>query len=323
MSVLLLPTMVLTGCDTSSGVNDMIGDDAGPGSDSMVDAALPPPAFRPCKGNPNQGGTLWSWVWAGEDYEHATVNAFESANYTRITRLSDLSGNANDYFDSGFLQDPDGPIIAPYTNPSYSWTHPLEGWVYNAPYPPIGLDIYRFDDGREKDVFTNALDQEYSFAADKEFYIAVVLMNTRSNGNRDLLGRDFQNLIKYGSGELANPTTSANTYQSIRITIDGVLLGQSGHATDRRAYNQGPLLIEIHRDSNYDVSVRVNGVDHTATAGMNNNGVFNLKGFGWAGGTGGSQFDDSLFEIIQCIGQTTGADRDETHEYLRTKWELY
>lgn len=263
------------------------------------DGAQPDPttAFRPCGGNPNEGGILWSWAWAGKDQEHIKPDISGTVD---ITRLEDLSGNNHYYYNE---TERGGHV----SETGYSWR------TYYTPYPTIGLNE-SLRTGR--DFGGQDLLQNGSLDASGPFYLVAAVMNTKtgSNGNREIFGNKASgNALKYTQGP--ENRTSSNVGK-LNMWVDG----NSETLTEEYSYSTGPMLIEILRDNNDIVRAMVNGVDLTINGGVSMPGNFNMSGLS---GENVSGFDDAGFEFIVCKGLPSEAQQSETREYLRAKWNLY
>ncbi len=275
---------------------------------------LPDDAFVPCSGNPLSGWTLWSWAWAWEDYEYSTIKNVNS--YNRYTRLEDLSWNNNyfySYNDSYAMY-----ALHDYKTMPYTWTN--ASWAtYTAPYPVIWLDQYKFTDTYIKDVFRNALKINWNFAADKEFYIAVALMNSKVWWARDILTNGTWTYIKYGQWN-----EKTNNYSwIIWLTINWTSLWSYSKATPKFSYWMWPMLIEVMRDSDNIIHIYINWEDKTMFGWLFNDELFDLSILWWQNNWGSSYFDDTMFEVVMCKDWTTTQDQESTREYLRSKWWLY
>lgn len=144
-------------------------------------------SIRICGGNPSQGGTLWSWSWAGVDQEHIQTHP-DSVN---AARLEDLSGNGHYYFAEA------GDTGGHATEVGYTWR------TYYTPYPTVGLDL---STRSGVNFGPQRLAQNGNLDASGPFYLAAAVMNTKigGSGNREIFGSLWSgNGLKYTQDRLS------------------------------------------------------------------------------------------------------------------------
>ena len=240
-------------------------------------------AWAPCGGNSDK---LWAWGWAGSNGEHVSI---EHDNFgPRIVRMTDLSGNGND-----FIADSDA-------RPGYQSSFSRGG--YSTSLPIVAVDT--FADGNQ--IFRQYLNQNATMSTG-QFYLAFAGYESRPAGHRWLWGSSGSNRVRLNQEK-----------NRVDVTIGG---GEHQLSVDG-AWSDGPVLIEVWRDASNRLTVVVNGSDRT-DGNVTNSATFNLSGIGGGAASGGSAWDDYAFEYIACDGLPTSTQRDEAREYLRDKWDLF
>lgn len=240
-------------------------------------------AWAPCGGNTDK---LWAWGWAGNNGQHVTI---QNDNFgPRIVRMTDLSGNGNDFIADSEAQ------------PGYQSSFSRGG--YSTSLPIVAVDTY--SNGTQ--IYRQYLNQNSTMSTGP-FYLAFAGYESRPAGHRVLWGSTGSNRVRLQQEK-----------NRVDITIGG---GEHNLSVDG-AWSDGPVLIEVWRDGSNRLTVMVNGSNRTAGS-VTNSSTFNLSGIGGGAASGGSAWDDYAFEYIACNELPTSAQRDEVREYLRDKWNLF
>lgn len=247
-------------------------------------------AFEPCGGNTDK---LWSWGWAGTNGSNVTLN---TNNFGKeISYMGDLSGNGNHFSnDDPFNQNPP-------TRPAYLSSLSIGGWSTNLPL--VGAQNY--DSGQS--AYLQYMFQPNDMVATGEFYLAFAGYDSRSEGERMIFGTTGSNFLRYDQRD-----------NRLDITISG----SSITLTPKNSWSNGPLLIEVWRDSANTLHAWVNGIDRTFS-GLTNSSTFRMNGIGGGEPAGSGAFDDYGFEYIACDGLPSSSQRSEVREYMRAKWGLF
>lgn len=246
-------------------------------------------AWAPCGG---AEGTLWSWAWAGNDGQNVTT---ERDNWgPRIAHMIDLSGNGNDYFnDDPFNENPP-------TRPGYQDGFSKSG--YSTTLPIIAVNS--FSDGTS--IYLQFMEQQNEIDA-REFYLAFAGYDSRSDGHRVVWGTTSSDRVRL---------------EQVDNRVDITIGGNERRVSTKNAWSNGPVLIEVWRDTANNLRAVVNGEDVT-DGSPNVSAVFAMSGIGGGIPSGHSAWDDYAFEYIACKGLPSAQERDETREYLRAKWGLF
>ncbi len=241
--------------------------------------------------DPPMIGSAWAWGWAGERGEHLTL--VEGPRGLRVERMTDLSGRGNHFFNYGSNQ-------GAYQS-GLSIEADEKGGAYATDLKLIGLD--RYADGSQ--VYGNVYYQERRLNAAGPMYLAAVCMNTRIGGQRELFGTDAVHSLRIDQER-----------DNVQLCINGTTRRVSRDG----ACPRGILLLEVWRDSTSRIVCMGNGAD--ISAGVTMGQTFAVSGLGFDG-SGSSQWDDYLMEVVMCDGLPTASEREALREYLRAKWDIW
>ncbi len=260
-------------------------------------ASAPPasPSQPPQQINPQTilGSLLWAWGWAGANGQHVVI--VPGPRGPLIEFLADLSGNGHHWFRYGTNQ--------PGYQVGLDLPATTKGGAYQTSLPLIGLDKYSPPCPSGCELYGNVYDQEQSLNANGAFYLAVVSMNTRTGGTRELLGRTALDVVRCDQSR-----------DNVSLTV---------HGTTREIAPDGTLpagisLLEIWRKASGEIVCVANG-NVVSPPGIFMPGVFALSGFGYDG-AGTSQHDDYLCELVICDGLPTATQRNALRTHLSGKW---
>ena len=240
-------------------------------------------AFEPCGGNSDK---LWAWGWAGNNGQNLTI---ESDNFgPRIVRMNDLSGNGNDW------------VGASEARPGYMVGFSRSG--YSTSLPLVAVD--RFSDGTQ--IYRQYLNQNGTMSTG-DFYLAFAGYDSRDAGNRVVWGSTSSNRVRLNQE---------------RNRVDSTIGGNEHRVSVIGAWSDGPILVEVWRNSSGQLTAMINGQDRT-DGSVSESATFSLSGVGGGSASGGSAWDDYAFEYIACDGLPSSSQRNEVREYLREKWDLF
>ncbi len=240
-------------------------------------------SWEPCGGNSDN---LWAWGWAGNNGQYVTT---QTDNFgPRIVRMTDLSGNGNDW-----TADSDA-------RPGYQVGFSRGGYSTSLPI----VAVQQFADGTQ--IYRQYLNQSATMSAGA-FYLAFAGYDSRSDGNRVVWGTSSSNRVRLNQE---------------RNRVDITIGGNEYRLTSNGAWSNGPILVEVWRDSSNRLTAMINGVDQTDGT-ITESSTLRLSGVGGGSVSGGSAWDDYAFEYIACDGLPSASQRGEVREYLREKWDLF
>lgn len=231
---------------------------------------------------------LWAWTWAGETGQNLTLGTGSNGKPI-ILQANDLSNNGRHWTNNT------GASVPGYRQ-GVSYDNNTKGGTWSTTYGLLGIDKY--PDGTQH--FGNVYHHN-EFKAAGDFYVGVVFANTRTSGERELLGTDSIN------------------YFRIDQQRDAATICIRGHAfkvVPNGGIAKGVQYIEILRDEQFNIAVNVNGA---LVGQVTQPGAWNLKGTGFDG-VGTSQWDDDLFEIIMSKQLPDPQEIADVEDKVAQRW---